>query len=361
MRIFLLLTFFFFVGPPLGVSGSARADETVPATAYFPVLPFDAPADAEPQLVPLAANHPLEGIHAGLTRAIVVVHDESRDANAALAVISALAGSQNAATIILAPQFLLPSDIVRFADYLPDRGRGFAAWQVLGWSSGDDSMPVPSTKSVSSFTVMDLLLMYLSDRNAFPDLKEIVIAGFGAGANFIQRYAAFSAAYGAVSRQNIGLRYVLASPSSYLYLTASRPLGGKNGFGLPDASACPSVNDYPYGLEKLNAYGRRAGANAAKEDYATRSITYLSAEGKNPNTFLDTTCAALMQGADSASRAENYRLYLHTLYGDVAERTQIFAKTREGANDAVTLFGSACGMSALFGDGLCPPSEGGIR
>jgi hypothetical protein len=270
-----------------------------------------------------------------------------------------LAGNQNASTIILAPQFLLPSDIVRFTEDLPEKGRNIAAWQVMGWSLGDDSMPIPSRKSISSFTVVDLLLMYLSDRTVFPDLKEIIVAGFGAGANFTQRYAAFTAASDAVAKQNIDLRYVVAGATSYLYQTASRPLGGKKGFGLPDAAACPSVNDYPYGLERLNAYARHAGANAAKIAYATRFITYLNAN--SVNAIPESNCAAMAQGLNSAARAENYRIYLHTIYGDVAERTQTFAKAKDGAIDAVSLYGSACGMTAIFGDGFCPSSEGGVR
>jgi hypothetical protein len=354
MRIlFVLAGFFLFFG------GAAFAAEVVPATAYLPVLPLDAPSDALPQLVPLAANRPLGDAHPGITRAVIVIHDETRDATSALAMMSALVGTENASTIILAPQFLLPSDIMRFAEYLPEKGHGFAAWQVLGWSAGDDSMPGPSRKGVSSFTVVDLLLMFLSDRVAFPDMKDIVVAGFGAGANFTQRYAAFSAAANPVSTQNIMLRFVVAGATSYIYQTPSRPLGGNKGFGLPDEAACPSFNAYPYGLEKLNTYARHTGPNAAKVDYSTRFVTYLNAPAADPVS--ETTCGAMDEGANGAVRAENYRLYLHTLYGDVADRTQVFAKTAGGPNDAVSLFGSACGMSALFGDGLCSPSSGGIR
>lgn len=220
-------------------------------------------------------------------------------------------------------------------------------------------MPTPGRKSISSFTVVDLLLMYLSDRNAFPDLQTIVVAGFGAGANFTQRYAAFTLASDAVAKQNIGLRYIVAGATSYLYPTASRPLGGRKGFGVPDTAACPNYNAFPYGLEKLNAYARRGGANAAKMKYALQFITYLNARAQDAST--DANCAALAQGRDGAARAESYRFYLQSLYGDVAARTQTFAEAKDAKNDAVALYGSACGMAVLFGGGLCPPSAGGVR
>jgi len=346
MRLLLLIAIVLALG-----SAPACAADAVPATAFFPILPYDAPPDSSAQWVPLAANHPLDGIHTGITRAIVVIPDETRDANNALATMSALAGMANASTMILSPQFLLPSDLVRFADHLPDKGIAFAAWPLAAWPSGDESLPSPAHKGVSSFTVVDLLLMYLSDRNAFPDLQVITVAGVGMGGNFVQRYAALSAAAEPLSQQNIELRYVVGAASSYLYMTANRPLGGRKGFGKPDAAQCPDYNSYPYGLDKLNSYARRVGTNAAKTNYAMHVITYLNAPGKD--TLPESYCAALMQGSDSASRATNYNAYLQSLYGDVAAHTQIFSTLKDPQNDAVSLFGSACGMAALFGDGSC--------
>jgi hypothetical protein len=345
----------FFVGVLCLVWGAAWAGEAVPATAFFPVLPFGAGADASPQLIPFASNQPLESDHAGITRAVVIIHDEQRDAQGTEAMVSTMAGNLNPSTLIIAPQFLLPSDIVRFAEALPEKGRGFAAWQVLSWMWGDDSMQIKGHKSVSSFAVVDLLLMYLSDRAMFPDLRTIVVAGFGTGANFVQRYASFSTAANAVSA-GTALRFVVAGATSYLYQTASRPLGGNRGFGLPDAGACPGVNNYPYGMEQLNPYARHQGANAAKVGYGMRFVTYLNSAASRAT---DANCAALAQGGTGLARAENYRIYLHTIYGDTVDKTHVFAKIPGDAADPVALFGSSCGMSALFGDGACASATKG--
>lgn len=344
----------FFAVFALCFCGSVWAGEVVPAAAVLPVLPFDAPPESEPQLVPLATTRALEDIHQGVTRAIIVIHDETRDASASMAMMSTLAGVMNQTTIILAPQYLLPSDIVRFADFLPNAGKEFAAWQILGWSTGDDSMPVSSRKSVSSFTVVDLLLMILSDREAFPDMKDIIVAGYGVGGNFVQRYAAFTSATDVLAREGISVRYLVAGATSFLYQTASRPLGGKKGFGLPDPKACLSVNEYPFGMEKLNPYARHMGPNAAKVDYSSRSITYLySPESR---VFPEVNCAALAQGATTGVRARNYKLYLRSIYGEVGGQTQVFSKVQRG-DDAVSMYGSPCGMAVLFGDGVCPAAS----
>ena len=333
---------------------AAFAVDAAPATAFFPILPFDASPDAKPQLIPLATNRPMDGLHGGVTRAIIVIHDETRDAYAALAILSALAGDMNSSTFILAPQFLLPSDIARFADRLPDKGRPFAAWNMEGWQEGDDSLLVPAHKSISSFTVVDLLLMALSDRAAFPDIQQVVLAGFGAGANFVQRYAAFGVAPSVLDKQDLPLRFIVAGPSSFLYLTATRPLGVKSGFGLPNVADCPAYDSYPYGLHNLNPYARRTGANAVKTDYLAHEVYYVTASAAE--IFPDTNCAAVIEGPNGKARATNYKTYLHSLYGDAASKTQIFTGDEAAKNDPIGLYGSVCGMTALFGDGFCGKS-----
>ncbi|MDD3370836.1 MAG: hypothetical protein PHE27_03300 [Alphaproteobacteria bacterium] len=351
MRFLLFILVFWALAPV-----AARAD-MAPAPVYFPVMPFDAPPDSSPQLVPLAVNFPLEGVHSGVTQAVILIHDDSRDALTGMSLLRTLAGNQNASTAIIAPQFLLPSDIMRFVDYLPAKGKQFATWPIVGWTAGDNSISVSGRKSVSSFTVIDLLAMYLSQREAFPDLLTIVVAGYGAGGNFVQRYAAFSAAYEPVSKSGVEMRFLVANAKSFLYMTPSRPVS-KRGFGLPDKAACPEYNDYPFGLFKLNPYTRHVGVNAAKLEYGTRYVTYLNASASNAP--LDTDCPTLAQGPSSAARAESYQRYLSTLYGDQARRTQTFVRISGPNYDAVALFGSPCGMSVLFGNGRCVAAPRGI-
>ena len=83
---------------------------------------------------------PLDGDHSAIDAAvIIVIHDVSRDASSNYAVwsmMTALAGGANETTMIIAPQFLLESDIAGFADHLPNEGReGIArwAWRVGRW------------------------------------------------------------------------------------------------------------------------------------------------------------------------------------------------------------------------------------
>lgn len=307
-------------------------------------------------MLPVASNHPMEENHAGITRGIIVIHDFSRDANKALGTITALAGMENDRTMIMAPQFLLDSDIQRFADNLPEKGRAFSRWSISGWSAGEDSLPQPAQKGISSFTALDLMLMYLADKASFPDMKEIIVTGHGDGGDFVQRYAASGKAPDLVMASKIAIRFVVADASSYLYLTAVRPQSGRRGFATPEGDACKDFNNWPYGLEALNPYARRSGANAIKTSFAVRQVGYLAGEnaGKN-DPAPDTSCAAVLQGNDRPLRAVNYASYTGMLYGQAENKAMNLWVEPNVGYDANAVYGSKCGMTLLFGDGDCTP------
>lgn len=342
----------------------------IPATSYFPILPLGADTDVQPQWLPVASNHALDGNHTGLNHAIIIIHDQSRDANSALALLTALAGSANATTILIAPQFLLDADIERFADHLPNGGKMFARWPLAAggsWDDGGDSMATASLKGISSFTALDLLLIFLSDRQFFPDMQDVAIVGHGSGGDFVQRYAAIGQAPDILDRQHMPVRFVTANATSFLYFTSSRPKPLQNtdkkalpkhepsGIGVLDSTQCPNYNVYKYGLDQLNPYARRVGGNAIKLRYSTRSVSYLTGEGtQQVDQYPDMSCGAQMQGIDRVRRAMNYNMYLNIIFsGDIAKRQKFVVVPKVGY-DPPAIFGSPCGMALLFGDGECP-------
>ena len=70
---------------------------------------------------------------------------------------------------------------------------------------------------LSAFDALDTLLAKLGDRAILPTLSQIVLAGFSAGGQLVQRYAAVG------KGSDIDLRYVVGSPSSFLYFGDARP------------------------------------------------------------------------------------------------------------------------------------------
>jgi hypothetical protein len=362
MRVLLLIALCVgFVVLPLSINGFNNALST-PATAlstsYFPLLPFGASESTPPQFIPVASNHALESSHHGIRRAIIVIHDSSRDAETILTTLTKLAGSNDESTIVLAPQFLLDTDIMRFANQLPEHGQSFARWPLDGWVYGGTSISAPSQQGISAYTVIDLLLMYLGERKFFPDLQRIVIAGHGFGGDFVQRYAAVGQAPELLDKQNVSIQFVIANPSSFLFFTAQRPKPNKQGLGSPDSTLCQNYNAYPYGLEQLNDYARRSGANAIKLRYASRSITYLiGAQVAQNDPLPDNNCSALLEGADRVTRAANYNVYLHIVFGDDVDNLHQFVTIPTVGYDSAPLFSSPCGMAGLFEEASCHSSK----
>jgi hypothetical protein len=339
---------------------------TSPVLNYYPVLPYGADAETLPQLLPVAANRPFDGKYTGVEHAIVAIHDFSRDANATTAMLMGLAGATNSRVIIVAPQFLIESDLTRYGNTLPNGGRDILRWPAIGgWESGGESSVAAGQKSISSFTALDELLLFFGEKNLFPDLKDIVIVGHGTGADFVLRYAAFGKSPDLLDKSGTPARFVAANASSYLYLTPLRPVAGKPNFATPDTTKCQTYDSYKYGLQNLNDYSRRLGANAARLNYSAKRITYMAGEKIAGDERLpDTDCAALLEGPDRLTRAMNYDVYLDMLFGENISATHQFATVPGAGYDAGAIFGSICGMESLFGAGQCKPafkSEGNPR
>jgi hypothetical protein len=357
LRLSFFLLNFFVVILIMTTTSPAYAAPAPASATFFPLLPVDAPPDTEPSLLPVASNHPLDGPHPGVRQGFIVIHDFSREANKSLAVMTELAGESNGETMIMAPQFLLDSDIARYVSSLPEQGRAFARWTIGGWGTGDESLPTPTQKSISSFSAIDLMLMYLADRALFPDMQSVTLVGHGEGGDFVQRYAAVGVAPDILAQQNLAVHFIVANAASYLYLNNIRPRAQRQGFSPPDDGVCKDYNQWPYGLENLNGYARHEGLNAIKTRFATRQIAYLVGENASKNDPApDTSCAAMLQGGDRPSRAVNYTTYIGLLFGEAASAHEDLTVVPGATYDASALYASTCGMTLLFGDGDCTPA-----
>jgi len=339
-------------------SAGPRRNE-IPATSalpkqFFPVFPLGGGDDAPGQLLPVSSNVELESDHSGVSRVIVSIHDLQRNSAEGVATLLTLQGASSGQTLILAPQFSLDLDIVRFAGFLPNHGRNVTRWSLEdGWQFGGESKTSPQQRGISSFTALDILLMVLTDRQRFPILEQVVIVGHGQGADFVQRYAVFGQGPDILQKERITTRFIVANPSSFLYLTHVRPTETGTRFANPDMKECPKMNSYPYGLNDLSSYTKRGGGNAARESYPTRNVFYLVGDTIYSDNYLDRGCEASIQGRDRTVRSKLFARYMEQSFGDVSSGHHIFTVVPKAGFDAVSVFGSHCGMEALFGDGLC--------
>jgi pimeloyl-ACP methyl ester carboxylesterase len=279
----------------------------------------------------------------GIRRVVIVVHGYNR--NAADYARNMMGFGPPADTLVIAPQFLDHDDIA--AHHLPD---AILRWDREQWLDGN---PALGPKAISAFDGFDAILARLTDRSTFPNLAQIVLAGFSAGGQVVQRYAAVGKGENAIP-----LRFIVGSPSSYVYFDDERPLPG-GGFGpLPGAAACPDYNRWKYGFAGgLPPYAQaaaRQGTLALERSYVARDIVYLvGANDTDPNhRLLDKSCAGEAEGPTRFTRMEFFVAALKQR--DTAAFRQPVHVIDGAAHNEAKVFGSPCGRAALFGDATCP-------
>jgi pimeloyl-ACP methyl ester carboxylesterase len=301
--------------------------------------------------LPLATSQDWSHRLPNVTRVVIVVHGAHRNADSIFR--SAVSLVPDGSTLVIAPQFLLDEDIAAHS-----LAENVLRWRPDGWEIGADAIaPVP----VSSYDTIDTLLDNLADRSRLPNLQTVVLAGFSGGGWLAQRYAAVGHGGQALTQRGVALRYVVSSPSSYVYFSADRPAPG-GGFGpFAGAASCPDYNLWPYGLAgnvpRYVAAAAAGGAEAVERRYAGLTLAYLVGGTDNdPNHWeLDKSCCGEAEGPDRLARATNFYAYMKAR--DPAILKQSFATAAGAGHDEKSVFGSPCGLALLFGEQNCPELE----
>jgi hypothetical protein len=244
----------------------------------------------------------------------------------------------------VAPQFLAPDDIA--AHHLPDA--------ILRWDREDwlDGHPALGPTKLSAFDGFDAIFAKLADRTILPNLARIVLAGFSAGGQVVQRYAAVGK-----GEETVPLRFVVGSPSTYVYFGDERPRPDGTLGAFAGAANCPEYNRWKYGFAGslppyvLGAVG--PGIPAIERRYAARDIVYLAGRDDiDPHhRLLDTSCGGEAQGPNRLARMQSF--FADMKRRDPAIKHPMWVIDGAAHNEA-RVFGSPCGSAALFGDGNCP-------
>jgi len=282
-----------------------------------------------------------------ITRALIVIHGALRNADEYLrSAQRALAAADAARTsLLVAPQFMSDRDIA--AHKLPDN--------VLHWGSRQESWlageAAHGPAAISSFEAIDALLARLADRAVFPKLAQVVVAGHSAGGQAVQRYAVVGRGDAALTSAGIGVRYVVANPSSYLYFSPERP-DSSEAFSPFSNVDCPGFNDWKYGWSKAPAYAREKTPTAYEQTYAAREVIYLlGTADTNPNhPALDKSCAGEAQGPQRYARGLAYARYIKMRHGNLNHRV---LEVPGVGHDADKMLISKCGLAALFDQPGC--------
>ena len=306
-------------------------------------------------------NYPIDVRNDAVTHALIVIHGQGRDADNYYR--HALAAGFLAAaldkTLIIAPRFS-SNEGRNCRDSLAQDELNWVCLGPASWRSGGASV---ARNDITSFDLLDEILQRLARREAFPNLKAVVLAGHSAGAQYVTRY---ELANGIHEKLPFPVTYVVANPSSYTYPDTLRPTAsavisrfpaGAPGYtAVPtkptapfvefaDAQGCTSYNAWPYGFERRVGYAAKIADEELKRRLASRPVTYLLGElDILPLYGFDGSCGAMAQGPTRLARGLAFAKYVNENLG---ARHRVVEVPACGHN-ARCMFGSEAALPVLF-------------
>ncbi len=282
-------------------------------------------------------TYSLDARNEQITRALVMVHGTNRDADNYYrnALASAFLANALEDTVVIAPR--IASNGGGCQDVLAPNEVSYScggdSWRSGGTAANNDKL--------TSFDFIDEVLRKLARKEAFPNLKHIVVAGHSAGGQFVNRYEMANQVH---EKLGVPVSYVVANPSSYAYPDSTRPTGadwpvwaGTPGYipaptagggrrggaggegagassGVPsgpsavfrafgDGRNCTTYDQWPYGFQHRSGYTARLTDDQLKQQLAARPTTYLlGEEDVLPLGGFDGSCPAMAQGPTRLAR-----------------------------------------------------------
>jgi hypothetical protein len=250
-----------------------------------------------------------------ITRALIVVHGTNRDADHYFrtAVAAAFLGDALQNTVVIVPR--IASADRGCQDKLAPNEVSFSCGGSDSWRSGGVAA---SNDKLTSFDFMDEILRKLARQQAFPNLRSIVIAGHSAGGQYVTRYEMSNRQHETLG---IPISYVVANPSSYAWLDATRPAHAEKDAAITfrnfgDGRNCTTYNKWPYGMEQRTGYASKLSDDQLKHQLASRPTTYLLGEiDILPLGGFDSSCPAMAQGPTRRARGEAFGKFVTEKYG----------------------------------------------
>ena len=297
-------------------------------------------------------SHALQTREEGVTRAVVIVHGGSRDAHSNFMHVLAagfVAGTLEN-TVVVSPRFasnhetiaktLTGEDAVAAAraparDALADNELNWVS-QFGGrhWNAGG----VASNAKVTSYEVIDEILRKLADRNVFPNIKSIVVAGHSSGGQFVGRYQMVNRVHEQIAQAGVKVSYIVSNPGAYTYLDHQRPTASAippnvsasvPGFidmstakppppyrPYADAQHCKTYDIWPYGMKDRVGYAAQLSDEQLIKQTVSRPTTFVLGElDILPLVNFDVSCPAMSQGNSRLARGLAFSRYIRDNFG----------------------------------------------
>jgi len=286
MRAFLALLF-------SAAAYAAPCITATPACTEFVTL------GAGPARTMVYRTQPLTVKNEKITRALIVIHGTNRDADNYFRSTLAAAFLADALddTVLIVPHIASAAGSCKDTLAPNEVSWNCASWRTGGASVADDKL--------TTFDMVDEILRRLARKDSFPNLKSIVVAGHSAGGQFVNRYEMSNRVH-----ETLGLpvTYVVANPSSYAWIDATRPASV--------ADACANFDRWPYGFQNRSGYAARISDEDLKKQLAARPTTYLLGEiDILPLGGFDSSCSAMRQGPTRLARGQAFGKYVNQQTG----------------------------------------------
>ncbi|SNX87901.1 uncharacterized protein MEPE_06612 [Melanopsichium pennsylvanicum] len=260
------------------------------------VLPFYITNNADPSKV---------------LRAIVVWPGKPRDIwkyanlmmNARSVAVSSNFAQQSATNdsfVIVAPAMMNQMDLAAGAAHSNE-----IVFHGSSWQRGAPSRNPPMKHAVTSYAAVDQVIDELFNKNTYPNLNQVVVAGHSMGGQAAQRYALMKK----TKAYDDNMRFWIGNPGSWAWLIDSRPYMNVNDSCQPN----DAWDTWPYGLNgnqsKITSYARKdvvANKTYVLDRFLNRQISYALALldlGAG-----DTHCPARWQGGNHLDRGSQFVL-----------------------------------------------------
>jgi len=293
--------------------------------------------DHEKLSIPIVTSHPLDKNNNEFEYLILMIHGAGLNAvktfETGQQIIESFKMHEDR-FLVLAPQFI---EGVQLEE------EGLLFWDRR-WRSGGMSLSTGLNRdlpSLSSIEVMDRLIDISIKLN--PGIHRIIILGHSAGGQFVLKYAAINNRHEILEQQGVSIRYVVANPSSYLYLDETRYQLNSKGeiLKIPreELINCPGYNKYKYGLEELYGYAETLSPQLIRMRLLTRPVMFvLGKADTDRNWSLDKSCEGEAQGENRYQRGLLYKHHLGHFVKISFESPHIWLKIPEVGHDATEIF-----------------------
>lgn len=286
--------------------------------------------------LPVFSTHSMSGGDEAVRRGLIVVHGNSRnpDDYFSSGIAAVTNGGVAGTTAVVAPHFQTVEDG-------PEQDEPY--WSSPGWKRGNLSRPEGPLPRVSSYAALDSIVQIFLDTSRFPAMREIVVTGHSAGGQVLHRYAATSRVEEA-ARDGVSFRYVVANPSTYLYLGPERE-NAAGAFTVP-GGACLDYNEWHYGLEDRNSYAESLEADTIRALLARRDVRILIGDADTLSASLDQSCGANLQGLNRYRRGHTIVRFMEAFHPDNNHAEMIVPGV---GHSSLSMWTSPVGLESLFG------------